>query len=305
MTIKLISVNLGETEIRIPVAVITGKRPGKTLLITAGADGDEYASIDAAYRVVKDHEKGKFAGKLIVIPLFNIPGFQELSSINPLDRKFPKFVFPGKEKGTATERLVYWLNRNYIIESDLWLDLHGGALTESLDPYAYFHRTGIIEIDSLNEKILKYFEAPKVVYRNQGTFNKADLLAQQGCAYVLAEAGYSSDRSSEWVNNHLRWVRTVMGVLKMLPLLKKPKVKTRIYGNLDHILANKTGLWFPEVAKNSKISRWQKVGEIRSFDNKVLQKLYSRTDGEYLWGKAGMYCKTGETLVQMACDRLH
>ena len=52
--IQLIPVDLGEVSIRVPVAPLKGNSEGPTLLITAGNDGDEYAGIAAAYRLIEE-----------------------------------------------------------------------------------------------------------------------------------------------------------------------------------------------------------------------------------------------------------
>jgi predicted deacylase len=45
--------------------------PQKTLLITAGIDGDEYAGIEVAYRLIDGSDR-PFAGRLLIIPIVNM-----------------------------------------------------------------------------------------------------------------------------------------------------------------------------------------------------------------------------------------
>ncbi len=142
------SVDLGKTRISIPVADIQGERPGKTFLVTAGIDGDEYTGIQAAYELIEVYRKRNFAGRLIVIPIVNVPGFEAGCSENPLDGQFPKSVFPGKENDSPTERLVDWLARSYVSESYVWFDLHSGALNERLNPFLWTYETGVASVDS-------------------------------------------------------------------------------------------------------------------------------------------------------------
>ncbi len=98
---RLYSVDLGERHIEIPVAEIEGSLPGKTLLITAGMDGDEYAGIEAAFQAVEKYQHETFSGRLIILPVVNILGFENESSQNPLDQKFPKYIFPGRANNTC------------------------------------------------------------------------------------------------------------------------------------------------------------------------------------------------------------
>lgn len=132
--IELVPVNLGEKTIHVPVATINGNAEGPSLLITAGNDGDEYAGIAAAYRLIEEFSKLSFAGKLRIIPIVNIPGFENEMSKNPIDQKFPKYIYPGNPSGSASERLRFWISE-FAESSDFWLDLHGGSLVESLVPF--------------------------------------------------------------------------------------------------------------------------------------------------------------------------
>ena len=59
----MVPLDLGSAVIRVPVADIKGRAPGKTLLVTAGVDGDEYASIDAAYTMIDEVNKASFNGR--------------------------------------------------------------------------------------------------------------------------------------------------------------------------------------------------------------------------------------------------
>jgi predicted deacylase len=130
MPITLTPVSLGNTSVDIPLARIQGESGGPTLLVTAGNDGDEYAGIAACYRIIEEFSSTRFCGTLIVVPIVNIPGFEAEKSENPMDGKFPKYIYPGNKLGSATERLRFWLSE--IAESsDFWMDLHGGSLVEA------------------------------------------------------------------------------------------------------------------------------------------------------------------------------
>jgi len=63
--INLSTVDLGVKKIKIPVAEISGKKYGKTLLVTAGMDGDENSGIEAAYRLIEEFKDRNFYGNLI------------------------------------------------------------------------------------------------------------------------------------------------------------------------------------------------------------------------------------------------
>lgn len=299
---KLSPLDLGARKIKIPTAEIEGKGQGKTVLITAGMDGDEYAGIEAAYRLIEEFSKRKFNGKLIIISIVNIPGFENLTSINPADSKYPKLIFPGRKNGSSTERLVDWLVTNYVYQTDVWLDLHGGATAEILDPYIYIYETRNKSLNKLIKNIIKSLDAPKIVFEKPGSWSKVELLAKRRIIYVMTEAGYSGRRQRVFIEMHLRWTRQVMGVLGMIEKRSQPAHKPRIYRKVVRYLVKHSGLWYPFVNKSSFISKDQKIGEIYSLDGRLLQTIKSSLDGESLWTRESLFCRKGEVLVEIGCE---
>lgn len=300
--IRLVSVDLSAGKVKVPVAEIEGDSQGKTLLITAGMDGDEYAGIEAAYRLIGEVERKKFKGKLIIIPIVNIPGFESLTSANPLDNKYPKLIFPGRKNGSPTERLIDWLATNYVYQADVWLDLHGGAIDEILDPYIYIYGTRNKSLNNLTKEIVKSLDAPRIVFARPGSWSKVEILAKKGVVYVITEAGYSGRRKRVFTDKHLRWTKQVMGVLGMMKRSCRPTSKLQIYRKTVRYKIKHEGLWYPFVDKNSFLSKGQKIGEICSLDGKLLQIIKSKVDGELLWVREGLSCKKGEVVVEIGCE---
>ena len=50
----------------LPAAVIRGKKPGKTVLITAGIHGGEYVGIQSAVELVRDLKAEKVTGTIVM-----------------------------------------------------------------------------------------------------------------------------------------------------------------------------------------------------------------------------------------------
>ena len=97
MSIKLQTIKVGHTSIKLPVWDKKGKVAGNTIVITAGVDGDEYTGIEAAYELIRVYSAKDFSGRFFILPLVNISGFEQPVSFNPLDNKFPKYFYPGNK----------------------------------------------------------------------------------------------------------------------------------------------------------------------------------------------------------------
>nr|HEV7954645.1 succinylglutamate desuccinylase/aspartoacylase family protein [Candidatus Acidoferrales bacterium] len=81
----------------IPVVIFRGAKPEPTLAIVSGAHGTEYASIIAVERLIATLDATKISGTVILIPLVNIPSFeQKVPHVNPIDNKSMNRFYPGK-----------------------------------------------------------------------------------------------------------------------------------------------------------------------------------------------------------------
>ena len=70
------------------------------------------------------------SGTVIVVPLINIPSFeQKVPHVNPVDRKSMNRFYPGKMDGTQTERASFLITKQVVEQCDHLIDLHGGDLT--------------------------------------------------------------------------------------------------------------------------------------------------------------------------------
>ncbi|MCX6780834.1 MAG: succinylglutamate desuccinylase/aspartoacylase family protein [Candidatus Magasanikbacteria bacterium] len=299
----MISVDLGVCDVEIPVFDLVGKRPGPTMVVTGGMDGDEYTGIEAAYKLVADFSSRDFAGRLIVIPIVNIPGFFNESSLNPLDGIFPKMVFPGSANGSPTERLVFWLYNTYIKEANVWFDLHSGAITEGLNPYLWGFETDYAKVDAVVEQLRDARVAELYISENASWGSKAARLAKEGCAYILAESGARGERNEIDIERHVRWVINTMYILKMIDEPLVPTVlETKIFHHVAYISAPAPeGLWFPakidgnEIKKGMVLGAWAKLDKPQDRHEVIAPK-----NGVRLWWKETMRMQRGDMLCVIA-----
>lgn len=296
-------VRLGAKIVHIPVADIVGKHPGKTLLVTAGMDGDEYAGIEAAYVLIEKYKDCNFAGRLIVVPIVNVPGFEAEQSLNPLDQKFPKYVHPGSKNGTSTERLIFWLMATYVSCADAWLDLHSGAITESIYPHVWAYETGVQSIDEKTQTFYTAVNMQTMVVQKVGRHSRAGTLAQSGCMYVVLESGDLGKRNAVDIDQHGVWTELLMHQLGMVKSaiytesgVKKDLV---IFKNIAYTLAPFNGMF--SVSHTAQDIRCEdEVGTCRTYDSTKKQLLLATKTGRILWHKDTMAMRKGDILCAIA-----
>lgn len=297
-----VSLRLPGLELEISVADIRGSADGPTLLITGGMDGDEYAGIEAAYRLITIYRVGAFRGRIIIIPLVNVPGFNAGVSANPVDGKYPKHVFPGKPNGTATEALMNWLNRTYVREADVWLDLHGGASDEYLTPFIWGFKTGVPASDSVTEKFLNVCGAEKAVWDVRVTQAKKEL-ARNGTTYLLAESGQAGRRNAEDIARHVTWAQTLIEALGMTEnTVRGPETFPRIYRKVAEATAPYDGIFFPSVSAGDEIQSGATIGTFEKTGTSRRMEIRASRSGTVLWLKRNNPVGKQETIAGIAYD---
>jgi predicted deacylase len=114
------------SDVGLPVAVINGRRDGKTLFVQAVSDGDELNGLGVIRRVVPQLDPGEIAGEILIVGIANYYGFLVGEHRNPIDDTKLNRTFPGNESGTASERIAAAIFEA-VTRSDLALDLHQGS----------------------------------------------------------------------------------------------------------------------------------------------------------------------------------
>lgn len=120
--------------IKLPVMVVRGAKPGKTLLVIAGVHGDEFEGMAALHQVFAGCEPERLTGTFVAVPIANPPSFEAGLRTNPDDRQDMARVFPGDPAGTVTEQIAHALTQHFIRHADLLCDLHSAGQYYAMPP---------------------------------------------------------------------------------------------------------------------------------------------------------------------------
>lgn len=295
--IRMVPVDLGGHVVHVPVAEIEGSRPGKTLLVTGGTDGDEYAGMAAAYALIEKYAGGDFAGRLVVVPVLNVPGFEAECSPNPLDGKYPKLVGLGNARGTATDRLMRWLAESHASRAAAWMDLHGGAITEGVRPYVWLFECGVPEHDLFAQTYGRTCGAGTVLFERAGVMSKAGELARGGCCYVLAESGARGFRDAEDVERHVGWTEAMMRSLGMIAGDAEAGEPGLVLRRVHFVRVPFAGIWHPSDFSPDAIEQGMTLGTCVRLDGTGEKAITAPASGVGLWWKETMAMRDGDILI--------
>jgi hypothetical protein len=116
----------------LPVAVINGTAPGKTLYVQAASDGDELNGVGVVRRAVPRIDPAELSGTVLAVGVVNYHAFQVAQHRNPIDDTKLNRVYPGEEDGTSSERIAA-ATFDAATRADLVLDLHQGSTSRMIN----------------------------------------------------------------------------------------------------------------------------------------------------------------------------
>jgi len=124
----------------LPISIIKGKSKGPVFTIIAGVHGFEYPPIIATQELMQEIDMHKLNGTLVIVPLASMGAFFARTPFtSPEDNVNLNGAFPGKAKGSITQQKAYFITRNIITVSDVFVDIHGGDAPEDLLPFICYY----------------------------------------------------------------------------------------------------------------------------------------------------------------------
>ena len=200
----------------------TAPLPGPALLVTGGIHGSEYVSIDAAIRLGAAIDPKTLRGQILCLPVMNPAAFWERAAyVVPIDNLNLNRVFPGKAKGSFTERLAYQLVQKAMRHADAYIDLHGGDVPEALVPFNIYYETGDAKLDGKSRAMAEAFGAPAMLLHRASGAPIAGLAyataAAMGIPAMLAEDGGAGQYDAATASRMHDGLQNVLRVLDMIP----------------------------------------------------------------------------------------
>jgi len=272
------------------VVVFHGAKPGPVLALVSGAHGTEYASIIALERLIGLLNPAELAGTVIVVPLVNVPSFeQKVPHVNPVDGKSMNRFYPGRMDGTQTERASFLITRQVVEQCDHLIDLHGGDLDESLRPYSYWTKTGNERQDQVSREMVLAFGLDHIIISTdrpkdpQASRYLENTATTRGKPSITVEAGHAGTVEAEDVSALVNGCLNVMRYLRMLPggaaAIEHPVWLDKVVT----LASEQTGIFYPLVRRGTYVEQGMKVGYVTDYVGKVIFEARAPVAGVVLY----------------------
>ena len=288
-----------------PYIAVNGAAPGPAVLVTAGIHGSEYVSIDAAVRLGASLDPRSVKGQVLCLPVMNPSAFWERTAyVSPVDNLNLNRVFPGKPKGTFSERLAHYLVERAMRHADAFIDLHGGDIPEALVPFNIWYETGNEAVDDRSRRMAEIFGAAALITQRSHGAPVAGLAyataAMLGIPAMIAEDGGAGQYES---GAALRMLEGVENVLRSLAVLDGPVRNVpppRRFDRFSWVRTGEAGFFRPEVKVGDEIAAGGRLGVLVDFYGQPVEEVTSPDKGQILFmvvsaaiGRAGLICGVG------------
>nr|WP_322003926.1 succinylglutamate desuccinylase/aspartoacylase family protein [Marinobacter alexandrii] len=239
-----------------PVLVVNGANAGPTLCLTGAIHGDELNGIEIIRRTMYDLDPEKLSGRVVGVPIVNLPGFQQGSRYLP-DRRDLNRHFPGSPDGSLADRIAYSLFENIIRRCNLLVDIHTGSLKRTNLPQ--------LRADMNNPDVATLtqgFDRMAVVHSSGSPGMLRSAAVDAGITTVTMEAGEShriQEHQIEAGVNSLTSLMERQGMISRMFVWSDPEP---VYYDSDWIRAQHGGILFSDVELGARVSEGEILGYV-------------------------------------------
>lgn len=131
--------------VEVPVAIVNGRQEGPILWIQNAVHGDEYVSLGAIQRLLRELDPRALRGAVVAIPVANILAYRARQRSAPQDGADMNRIWPGNPVAEAvqlqahTEVVAFHLFQGIQEYADYVVDCHDGSSQASMSPYAAYY----------------------------------------------------------------------------------------------------------------------------------------------------------------------
>lgn len=274
--------------IRVPLCVVCGEQPGKTLVVIGGTHGNEYEGPVAAKKLMTTLDYRQLRGRVIIVPVLNVPVFQAGRRESPEDGGNMNRAFPGDAKGSITFRIARFVTDEILTRSDIVVDIHSAGRDTETIRCTSFHQLDNTDLFKASVLTARAFGTPfTMIYTSDmGSGLLTEEAERMGKITIGTELGYGESTDLDgvrWGYEGLFNVMKLHGMMDGEPasLLPPGWERTRLVANTDidrWITAPISGISEPLVHIGAFVRKGDPVACIHDFEDLTREPCMLRAD---------------------------
>lgn len=243
----------------VPIIIERSKKPGPTVLFTAGIHGDEVNGVEIVRQIIAKGINKPKRGTIICVPIINVFGFLNMDRLFPDGRDLNR-VFPGSANGSLASRVAQFVMTEIVPHVDFVMDFHTGGA----DRFNAAQIRIVKNTPRLTE-LAHVFGAPFIYYSENINKSFRNACHKIGVPMLLFEGGKSFNIHSTITNTGVNGAKRILHHLEMLNSkfkVSKPKKEAIIINQSRWLRAKFSGMFKAIVIINSKVEKGQVIGNI-------------------------------------------
>lgn len=264
------------SKIEVPIIVERSKKPGPTILFSAGIHGDEINGVDIVRQLIAKKINIPKRGTIICMPIINIFGFLNSRRDFPDGRDLNR-VFPGLPNGSLASRVAYRLINEVLPDVDMIVDFHTGGASRFNAA-----QIRIVREQPELEQLAEIFGSPFVLYSNHISKSFRSTCSHLGKPSLLFEGGKSFYVDNTISKIGVEGAKRILAHFDMLNSKMKtaaPKIRPIFVEESKWLRAKQSGMFKAFVPINSHVNVDQVLGQITDPYGKVYHEIKSSVDG--------------------------
>ena len=245
--------------VNIPIIVERSKKPGPTVLFTAGIHGDEVNGVEIIRQLIAKGINKPKCGTIICMPVINVFGFINLKREFPDGRDLNR-VFPGSPNGSLAGRVAYKLVKEVVPHADLVIDFHTGGSGRFNAPQLRYSKD-----DKTLDTLATVFGAPFVLYSKNLSKSFRATCKKLDVPLLLFEGGKSFHIDDYITNSGVNGSKRILkhlGMLKTVFKSTKPKQECLFISDSKWIRAKYSGMFKASIKIGSQVKKDDIIGNI-------------------------------------------
>jgi hypothetical protein len=277
----------------------------------AGVHGDEYEAQIALSRLAQDLVPEQLRGRVILLPMTNLPAAQAGLRTSPIDNGNLNRTFPGDPTGTPTAMIADHLENALLPMADYLVDLHSGG-TSLYYPPTLLRGRGVSPEEADKLRLLQdAFDLPYAwVFTSGGGQTSAARTAmgagnRNGVVSIMAELGGGGAVTPDILKMTERGLRRILHVLGMLPGYQPDAARgTRELHAQGSVYAYHSGLFEPLKDIGDTVVQGETIGLVHHPETPLQapDAIASPYEGIVLCKRALAPIARGDAAFQIARD---
>ncbi|MCL4783782.1 MAG: succinylglutamate desuccinylase/aspartoacylase family protein [Bryobacterales bacterium] len=273
----------------LPFTVIRGTRTtgcaatAGGVVAFGGTHGNEYEGQVAVKQLCQDLEADAIRGTVFLFPQLSESACRAHTRCSPLDGVNMNRAFPGKERGSISERIASFVKREIFPRVNVVLDLHAGGNEAVFPVCASIHRVPDPQQQEEMLRTAALFDTPFIFLysRQMASGLLTDEAEDDGKIAIGGEFGAGETVDATGLRHAREGVRNVLrsyGMLDEAPRRVRPPsarhpVLIEAPNLRDYIATPMDGIWEPCVLPGDTVEEGQIIGRIHNFTNHASQPL--------------------------------